>query len=104
MEIQTNTTNKSYTRYNYGVVYLKHKGREVTTSVGSEYDSLLFQLNSVESRAGRIPPMFKERPDIISDVFYDTPGYWWYPMQFNCYFDPFENLQAGANISIPDLQ
>jgi len=103
METQTNSTDKSYTRYNYGIEYINHKGRLVTTSVGSKYDDFLIRLNGVESRAGRVPPMFIGRPDLISDVFYDTPGYWWYPMQFNSYFDPFENLQAGATISIPDL-
>ena len=103
MTITTNNMGKSYTRYNFGVEYLTHKGKTTTTSVGSDYDNMVMTLNSVPSRSGRIPAMFKERPDLISDTFYDSPGYWWYPMQFNSYFDPFEDLQAGAAISIPNL-
>ena len=102
--ISTENTSKSYTRYNYGVMYLNHKERLTTTSVGSEYDDFLKRLDGVSVKTGRVPSFCKERPDQISDIFYDTPGYWWYTMQYNSYFDPFEDLAAGSTISIPELQ
>tara|TARA_R110000796_G_scaffold81312_2_gene179167 strand:+ start:494 stop:808 length:315 start_codon:yes stop_codon:yes gene_type:complete len=104
MALETNNTSKSYTRYNYGVNHLQHKGKTTTTSVGSVYDNFLMSLDGAPSRAGRVPAFCNERPDQISDIFYDTPGYWWYLLQYNSYFDPFETLSRGAIISIPELQ
>jgi|TARA_A100000172_G_scaffold61719_3_gene41095 hypothetical protein len=104
MAIVTNDSSKSYTRYNYGVTYLNHKERTTTTSVGSEYDDFLIRFDGVSSKAGRVPSFCTARPDQISEIFYDSPGYWWYTMQYNSYFDPFENLTAGSTISIPELQ
>jgi len=103
MDIKNNSTNNSYSRYSYGVVSMNHKGIETTTSVGSDYDLFLTRLDSVPSKEGRVPPFCVNRPDNISDIFYDSPGYWWYPMQYNSYFDPFEKLNAGDRIFIPDL-
>ena len=104
MAIQTNNTSKSYTRYNYGVNNLEHKKKTTTTSVGSNFDDFLITLDGVSAKTGRVPSYCNERPDQISDIFYDTPGYWWYLLQYNSYFDPFEDLPRGANIAIPELQ
>ena len=104
MEIINNSDNKSYTRYSYGSVTLLHKGREVTTSVGSKYDDFLTQMNGISSREGRIPIFCANRPDEISNIFYGSPGHWWFPMQYNSYFDPFEDLNQGDRIFIPDLE
>lgn len=103
MTTEKNDTSKSYTRYNYGVNYLQHKNRTTSTTVGSEYDTFLENLDGIPGREGRVPSFCKARPDAISDIFYESPGYWWYAMQYNSYFDPFENLTAGASISIPEL-
>ena len=104
MSTQTNNESKSYTRYTYGVNNLEHKQKTTTTSVGSTFDDFLTSLDAVPSNSGRVPSYCNERPDQISDIFYDTPGYWWYLLQYNSYFDPFEDLQRGATIAIPDLQ
>jgi len=93
----------SYSRYSYGVVHLKHKGTITTTSVGSSYDDFLLSLGAVSSRKGRVPSYCANRPDAISDIFYDSPGYWWYAMQYNSIFDPFESLNAGDHINIPEM-
>ena len=103
MTIRSNKDSKSYSRYSYGVATLEHKGKVTTTSVGSEYDDFLLTLNGKEAREGRMPKFVENRPDLVSNIFYSTPGYWWYPMQYNSVFDPFENLNAGARINIPEL-
>ena len=93
----------SMSRYNYGVTTLLHKNFLVTTTLGSSYDMFLDSLASKESRPGKVPSFVKQRPVLISNVFYDTPGYWWYIMQFNGITDPFEELLGGAAINIPAL-
>lgn len=96
-----NTPSKS--RYFFGKVDLKHKGRVTTTSVGSEQDQEVAQLQNKPMKLGTVPNMFDNRPDLISNVFYDTPGYWWYIMQANGITDPFEQLNPGEPINIPNL-
>lgn len=98
-----NTNSPSYSRYSYGYVNLKHKGVITTTSVGSEYDDFLLSMNLINGRPGVVPPFCSNRPDLIADIFYDSPGYWWYPMQYNNITDPFESLNRGDDIFIPPL-
>lgn len=99
----TEYTSPSYSRYYYGVVNLKHKGTITTTSVGSSYDDFLLSLDSAPSQPGRVPSFCANRPDTIADIFYESPGYWWYAMQYNSFLDPFESLNAGDDIFIPEL-
>ena len=103
MEIKDNKDKKSYSRYSHGVFFQSHKGKLVSTSVGSSYDDFLISLNAVPSKEGRVPPYCANRPDTISNIFYETPGYWWYPMQYNSFTDPFEDLNPGDKILIPEL-
>ena len=98
-----NKTSMSQTRYNFGVTVMEHKNKFVTTSVGSSYDVFSINLISKASCPGRVPAAVDQRPDLISNIFYDTPGYWWYVMQYNGITDPFEELKAGKQISIPEL-
>jgi len=103
MTTRSDNTSLSYTRYNFGVTLLEHKGKNTTTSVGSEYDDFLISLQYRDSREGRCPKFVDHRPDTISDIFYGTPGFWWYPMQYNSFFDPFEDLNSGDRINIPEM-
>ena len=98
-----NKSSTSYSRYSFGVVTLLHKNKYVTTSVGSEYDLFVRTLSSRKSKQGKVPAMVEYRPDLISNIFYNSPGYWWYIMQYNGITDPFEELGPGKPISIPDL-
>ena len=93
----------SISRYSFGSVVIKHKGKYVTTSLGSSFDSYIKSMKFIKSKRGRVPAMVENRPDLISNIFYDTPGYWWYIMQFNGITDPFEQLNAGDEINIPEL-
>ena len=99
-----NQKSPSYSRYIFGSIVLKHKDKYVTTSLGSlDYEVFLNTLDFKSSHRGKIPPMTDQRPDLISNIFYSTPGYWWYIMQYNGITDPFEELKAGDIINIPEL-
>ena len=100
---ELNNQSPSSSRYTYGYIRLKHKGEITTTSVGSSYDDFLLDLDSRPSRPGRIPPYCSNRPDLLADIFYESPGYWWYAMQYNSFVDPFEYLNPGDEIFIPEL-
>jgi len=94
--------NKS--RYKFGVNTVKHKGKDITTSVGSEMDNLIENIESLYNfEYGRIPSEHDSRPDLTSYIFYQTVGYWWMLMQYNNITDPFEGFAAGNIIKIPKL-
>ena len=103
MENNKNSNLMSSTRYNFGVTNLMHKDKYVTTSVGSSYDAFVANMANKQARPGIVPSFTDQRPDLISNIFYDSPGYWWYVMQYNGISDPFEELKSGSNISIPEL-
>lgn len=92
-------------RYNLGAETPKHKGRLTQTSVGNkEYDSFLTNLESItEYEVGYVPAGFEHRPYLISEVFYNTPNYWWFLLLFNNIADPFEGLNVGDRILIPKI-
>lgn len=99
-----NSQNIKLSRYNYGVTFIKHKGVIVSTSVGTEMDDLIETiLDDHTFKIGNVPLMFENRPDNISNLFYDSPSRWWFLMQFNGFNDPFEYLNSGDEIKIPEL-
>jgi len=90
--------------YSYGVTFMNHKGAIVSTSLGTEMDDIIETMPiSFKYRVGNVPLMFENRPDNISELFYDSPRKWWFLMQFNGYNDPFEYFNAGEEIKIPEL-
>tara|TARA_R110000796_G_scaffold60666_4_gene140459 strand:+ start:22426 stop:22731 length:306 start_codon:yes stop_codon:yes gene_type:complete len=91
-------------RYHYGVTYIEHKGVKVSTSVGTEMDNAIETMPvDYNYKLGKVPLMFENRPDNISNIFYDSPKHWWLVMQFNGFNDPFEFFGAGEEIRIPEL-
>ena len=92
-------------RYSKGVVGVKHRGVIVTTSVGTLMDDRISNMeSSYNYEKGRIPIMHANRPDLISDTFYDSPSKWWFLMHFNGVTDPFEGFNSGDPILIPTLK
>lgn len=93
------------TRYSLGSVEYSHRGHIVKSSVGHpRYDSIIEQpLRYFDYSVGFLPPDFKHRPDKVSDVFYNTPGYWWTLMVINNYPDIFENFKPNDRILIPKI-
>ena len=92
-------------RYDIGVETPLHKGKVTTTSVGNkDYDSFLLDLGVItEYQVGYVPTGFEHRPDLISEVFYNTPNYWWLLLLYNNISDPFEGLNVGDRILIPKI-
>ena len=85
----------------YGVVTVFHKGKKITTSVGSNsYDSFTNSIINTGTK-GRIPAGYAHRPDLISDLFTNTPASWWAICEANSIFDIFEELNAGDSIKLP---
>lgn len=92
-------------RYRYGEARITHKGKVVNTSVGSEMDDFIADIeNRYTFKIGNIPAPHDVRPDLTSNTFYDTVGYWWLMLQYNNINDPFEGYTAGASIKIPNLR
>lgn len=88
-------------RYDQGVVTIIHKGKKVTTSVGSIADNSIVSNSREPFTVGRVPVPHEHRPDLISDLFYGSPDRWWTILQFNGFTDPFEDLPVGKYIKIP---
>lgn len=85
--------------------YLTRKGRKTITVLNSDvFDKFVVKVkNEYQYEVGYIPEGFEHRPDLISNVFYGTPKYWWLLLLANDITDPFEGLNQGDQILIPKL-
>ena len=92
-------------RHNIGSVQILYKGVITKSPIGSlSYDSFISNIeNMFDYDVCKIPPGAEHRPDIISNIFYGSPSYWWLLMQANNVFDPFEGFNVGDRILIPKL-
>jgi hypothetical protein len=90
---------------NIGKTNYYHKDKIVPSPVGSTtYDDFIRRLdNQFDYTIGYVPVEAAHRPDIISNVFYNTPSYWWLILVVNNIPDPFNGLNAGDQIKIPNL-
>lgn len=87
------------TRSQAGEILIKHKGKDIPTSVGSaQYESLNFDR---QVQAGKIPMGFHHRPDLIADLFFGGSKNWWQVCELNNVFDVFEDLDKGEVILLP---
>lgn len=92
-------------RYELGEANILHKGKVVNTSVGTPMDNLIQNIETTYNfQLGAIPAAHDVRPDLTSNLFYDTVGYWWLTLQYNNINDPFEGFTAGTVIKIPNLR
>ena len=92
--------------YTLGEVYTIHKTKRLRTAVGSPG----FDMSSEEIREkyssfdiAYVITGYEHRPDLISNIFYKTPEYWWLILLYNNIDDPFEGLNVGDQIKIPIL-
>jgi hypothetical protein len=94
-----------FSRYENGVITQDHKSVKVTTTVGHPYHDYVAQNSSTvyTSRVGFIPVGYEHRPDLISNLFYGTPSFWWLIMLVNNVSDPFEGLNVNDRILIPNI-
>jgi len=89
--------------YSIGFLDIKHRDATVRTIFNStEVDSLMSNLGGIyEYEVGYIPEGFEHRPDLISNVYYGSPKYWWLLMLVNGISDPFEGFFVNQKIFIP---
>lgn len=92
-------------RSSYGEVTIKHRGKLIKTSVGSRgYESIFtgdIAFLDVERSDGNIPAGYVHRPDLIANLFMNTPEAWWLVCEQNSIFDVFEQLNSGDHIRLP---
>jgi hypothetical protein len=86
-------------------ILIRHKGKVISTTVGSKpYERLFCGTNPAAlrgHRTGNIPYGFAHRPDLISNLFYNSPNAWWRICEVNNIFDVFEQLNSGDQIFLP---
>lgn len=92
-------------RYDKGFVDYNHKGKIIRSSVGDSKQDEFFTdpKNTYNFQIGVIPVGYEHRPDLISNVFYGTPNFWWLILSYNNINDPFEGLNVGDTILIPKV-
>tara|TARA_Y100000034_G_C6864867_1_gene394063 strand:+ start:401 stop:700 length:300 start_codon:yes stop_codon:yes gene_type:complete len=93
------------TRFSEGANLVRHKIGITKTTVGNTFqDNKIENLDySKNSKIGFVPAGFEHRPDMISNLFYGTPGLWWKLMEANNIVDPFEGFNVNDRIIIPDI-
>ena len=90
-------------RYDYGVKTINHKGVNVTTSINTDVEKLLARIpTDINYLVGNCASFVVHRPDVISNLFYNTPELWWYVQLFNNINDPFEGFNGGDRLLIPN--
>jgi hypothetical protein len=94
-------------RAGFGLITIVHRGKPITTSVGSRrYESLYCGLSSsrrFSKKLGTIPFGYEHRPELISYLFLGSAVSWWEIMEKNSIFDVFEQMNTGDNIFIPGV-
>lgn len=90
--------------YEFDFRKVRHRGVTVTTTVNTPYYENLARNEGFEYETGVVPTGVENRPDLISDVFYGTPKYWWLLMLVNNITDPFEGFNIGDTIKIPIIK
>jgi hypothetical protein len=97
--------NRKGQRASYGQVIIEHKGRKIPTSVGSRSYEGMFggdRMLAVFARTqGNIPDGYNHRPELIANLFLNTPASWWIICERNSIFDVFEQLNSGDTLRIP---
>jgi hypothetical protein len=80
-----------------------HRGKTLVTSLNSKLDEFIAGLQAREMDVGYIPAGYEHRPDLISDLFYDTVTYDWMILMFNNIKDPFQELNVGDRVLLPKI-
>ena len=89
-------------RAKFGSILINHKGKNIFTTVGSrKYEGIFGGSQKPSSKMGTIPSGYAHRPDLIADLFLDTPALWWMVCERNAIFDVFEQLKSGDSLILP---
>jgi hypothetical protein len=96
----------AFSRYQLGEVNYFHKNVLINSSVGSSYQDQRIREQELlyDYDVAVVPVGYEHRPDLISNVFYQTPAYWFLLMQVNNISDPYEGFNVGDQILIPKIK
>ena len=89
--------------YKLGFETVEHRGKQL---VVSNRTALFDYLNSLETRGvevGFIPTGYEHRPDLISNLFYNTVTLDWLICMYNNISDPHQQLNVNDRILLPKL-
>lgn len=89
--------------YKVDVNFVSHKEKSIATSLNTTLDQYLKEIQKNGYRIGYIPVGYEHRPDLISDLFYETTSYDWLILMFNNIKDPFQELNVNDRILIPNI-
>jgi hypothetical protein len=89
--------------YTVGLTQAEHRGKLITTSLHAGVNEYLMNLEKVEIDVGYIPAGYEHRPDLISNLFYNTVTKDWLIIMFNNIKDPFQELNIGDRILLPKI-
>jgi hypothetical protein len=88
-----------------GYEVIRHKGKTLSSALVSiPYQDFVQNLDSrFKFEEAAITSEVEHRPDLISDVFYDTVDFDWLILLSNNIKDPFESLNIRDRIRLPIL-
>lgn len=89
--------------YEMGATVYTHRDKKVTSIVGNKSADSFFSNSNFDrqTKPAIIPPGFKNRPDMISDLFYNGPDMLWLLCLSSNKYDVFEDFTSGEIIRIP---
>lgn len=87
--------------YNLGSQTIKHRGKSIEIADSKALSDYIASLEGIKVEVGYIPAGFEHRPDLISNLFYNTVTKDWLIMMFNNISDPFQQLNVNDRILIP---
>lgn len=89
--------------YKVGHKQVIHRGKNLTSSLNSAtFQNFLNNLSNLTFKKVKIPAGMENRADLISNYFYGTPTNDWLICIFNNVKDPFNELNVGDIILIPN--
>ena len=89
--------------YTVGLTQVEHRGKLITASLHTGVNEYLMNLEKVEIDVGYIPAGYEHRPDLISNLFYNTVTKDWLIIMFNNIKDPFQELNIGDRVLLPRI-
>lgn len=92
---------KYINHYSLGTRTVTHKGRTFEIADMESFNNFINSINIERVDTNYVPAGYEHRPDLISNVFYNTPTKDWLIMMYNNIADPFEGLNVGDRILIP---
>jgi len=89
--------------YSIGASIYTHKGKKVTSIVNNPVaDKFITETNFENTtKPGLVPTQYKNRPDLIANLFLDKPDSLWYICFISNKYDVFEDFDTGSRIRIP---